>query len=39
MGAFFNDHTHFETYGAQRIAGLVAGAVRRQNLPLAGHLR
>ncbi|MER5576738.1 GDSL-type esterase/lipase family protein [Streptomyces massasporeus] len=40
VGAFFcNDHTHFETYGAQRIAGLVAGDVRRQNLPLAGHLR
>ncbi|MFF5313044.1 GDSL-type esterase/lipase family protein [Streptomyces massasporeus] len=39
VGAFFcNDHTHFETYGAQRIAGLVAGDVRRQNLPLAGHL-
>ncbi|MFJ4520702.1 carbohydrate esterase [Streptomyces sp. NPDC088810] len=39
VGAFScNDHTHFETYGAQRIAGLVAGDVRRQNLPLAGHL-
>ncbi|PPS66996.1 MULTISPECIES: GDSL-type esterase/lipase family protein [Streptomyces] len=40
VGAFFcNDHTHFETYGAQRIAGLVAGDVRRQNLPLAAYLR
>ena len=40
VGAFFcNDHTHFETYGAQRIAGLVADDVRRQNLPLAAHLR
>jgi lysophospholipase L1-like esterase len=40
VGAFFcNDHTHFESYGAQRIAGLVAGDVRRQNLPLAAHLR
>ncbi|MFJ8085255.1 GDSL-type esterase/lipase family protein [Streptomyces sp. NPDC096205] len=40
VGAFFcNDHTHFETYGAQRIAGLVAGDVRRQNLPLATHLK
>lgn len=39
VGAFFcDDHTHFETYGAQRIAGLVAGDVRRQNLPLAAHL-
>ncbi|MFE7902396.1 GDSL-type esterase/lipase family protein [Streptomyces sp. NPDC057424] len=40
VGAFFcNDRTHFETYGAQRIAGLVAGDVRRQNLALAAHLR
>jgi lysophospholipase L1-like esterase len=40
VGAFFcNDHTHFEKYGAQRIAGLVAGDVRRQNLPLAAYLR
>ncbi|WP_037684030.1 GDSL-type esterase/lipase family protein [Streptomyces griseus] len=39
VGAFFcNDHTHFETYGAQRIAGLVAGDVRRQNLSLAAYL-
>ncbi|MET9505831.1 GDSL-type esterase/lipase family protein [Streptomyces sp. NPDC006622] len=40
VGAFFcNDHTHFETYGARRIAGLVAGDVRRQNLPLAAYLK
>ncbi|MGQ4382347.1 SGNH/GDSL hydrolase family protein [Streptomyces sp. SAS_270] len=40
LGTFFcNDHTHFDTYGAQRIAGLVAGDVRRQNLPLAAYLR
>jgi lysophospholipase L1-like esterase len=40
VGAFFcNDRTHFESYGAQRIAGLVAGDVRRQNLPLATYLR
>lgn len=40
VGRFFcNDHTHFETYGAQQIAGLVAGDVRRQNLPLAAYLR
>ncbi|MDX2604973.1 GDSL-type esterase/lipase family protein [Streptomyces caniscabiei] len=40
LGTFFcDDHTHFDTYGAQRIAGLVAGDVRRQNLPLAAYLR
>ncbi|MEW2611309.1 hypothetical protein AB0937_14125 [Streptomyces sp. NPDC047880] len=40
VGAFFcNDHTHFETYGAQRLAGLVAGDVRRQNVPPAAYLR
>lgn len=40
VGAFFcEDHTHFETYGAQRVAGLVAADVRRQNLPLATHLK
>jgi lysophospholipase L1-like esterase len=40
VGAFFcKDRTHFETYGAQRIAGLVAGDVRRQNLPLAAYLK
>jgi lysophospholipase L1-like esterase len=39
LGAFFcNDHTHFETYGAQQIAGLVAGALRSQNIPLAAYL-
>ncbi|MFE7764124.1 SGNH/GDSL hydrolase family protein [Streptomyces sp. NPDC057438] len=40
LGTFFcNDHTHFDTYGAQRVAGLVAGDVRRQNLPLTAYLR
>lgn len=40
VGAFFcNDHTHFETHGAQQVAGLVAGDVRRQGLPLAAYLR
>ncbi|MFD0395080.1 hypothetical protein ACFQ3Z_34260 [Streptomyces nogalater] len=40
VGAFFcDDHTHFETYGAQRVAGLVATDIRRQNLPLATHLK
>jgi len=40
VGAFFcNDHTHFETYGAQQIAKLVAGALRGQNIPLAGYLK
>ncbi|MDX3528850.1 GDSL-type esterase/lipase family protein [Streptomyces sp. ID05-39B] len=39
LGTFFcNDHTHFDTYGAQRVARLVAGDVRRQNLPLAAYL-
>jgi lysophospholipase L1-like esterase len=39
VGQYFcNDHTHFEAYGAQRIAGLVAGALRSQNIPLAGSL-
>lgn len=39
VGQFFcNDHTHFETYGAQQIARLVAGDIRRQNLPLATYL-
>lgn len=40
LGAFFcNDHTHFEAYGAQQIAGLVAGALRSQGIPLASYLR
>ena len=40
LGAFFcNDHTHFETYGAQQIAALVAGALRSQNIPLAAYLK
>jgi lysophospholipase L1-like esterase len=38
LGTFFCNHTHFDTYGAQRVAGLVAGDVRRQNLPLAAYL-
>jgi hypothetical protein len=33
LGAFFcNDHTHFETYGAQQIVVLVAGARRSQGI-------
>jgi lysophospholipase L1-like esterase len=40
VGAFFcNDHTHFETAGAQQIARLVAQALRDQGSPLAGYLR
>jgi lysophospholipase L1-like esterase len=40
VGAFFcNDHTHFETLGAQQIAKLVAGALRSQNIPLAAFLK
>lgn len=39
-GAFFcNDHTHFERAGAQRIAGVVAKAVRDQRIGLAQYLR
>jgi lysophospholipase L1-like esterase len=40
VGAFFcNDHTHFEAYGAQQIAKLVAGALRSQSIPLATYLK
>jgi lysophospholipase L1-like esterase len=40
VGAFFcNDHTHFETYGAQQIAALVANALRTQHIPLAAMLK
>jgi len=40
VGAFFcNDHTHFEAAGARQIAGLVATAIRNQQLPLAAYLR
>jgi hypothetical protein len=36
---FCNDHTHFETYGAQRIARLVADGLRSMAIPLASYLR
>ena len=40
VGAFFcDDHTHFETAGAQQIARLVAQALRDQAIPLAAYLR
>jgi len=40
LGRFFcNDHTHFDTEGARQIAGLVATALREQNIGLAGRLR
>ncbi|MFG1838978.1 cellulose binding domain-containing protein [Micromonospora sp. NPDC049175] len=40
VGAFFcNDHTHFEAAGARQIAGLIATALRAQNIPLSAHLR
>jgi len=40
VGAFFcNDHTHFETAGARQIAGLIATALREQNIGLAAYLR
>ena len=39
VGQFFcNDHTHFEAYGARRIMRLVTGALRTQNIALAGSL-
>ena len=40
VGAFFcDDHTHFDTPGAQQIAGLVAQGVREQKLGLAAYLQ
>jgi len=40
VGAFFcDDHTHFDRPGAERIAGLVAGALAPQNLGLASYLK
>ncbi|MCY1138042.1 GDSL-type esterase/lipase family protein [Actinoplanes sp. Pm04-4] len=40
VGAFFcNDHTHFEAAGARQIAGVIATALREQNLPLAAYLK
>jgi lysophospholipase L1-like esterase len=39
VGAFFcDDHTHFDRPGAVEIAGLVAQALRTQNIPLAAYL-
>jgi lysophospholipase L1-like esterase len=40
LGAFFcNDHTHFETAGAAKIATLVATALRNQGIALASLLK
>lgn len=40
VGAFFcKDHTHFETAGARQIAGIVAKALRTQDVPLASLLK
>ncbi|MEQ0558212.1 GDSL-type esterase/lipase family protein [Amycolatopsis sp. NEAU-NG30] len=40
VGAFFcNDHTHFEAAGADRIARVVAKALRDQKIGLAGYLK
>lgn len=40
VGAFFcNDHTHFEAAGADRIARVVAKAVRDQQIALASYLK
>ena len=39
VGAFFcQDHTHFESAGAEEIARLVAKAISDAKLPLAGYL-
>jgi lysophospholipase L1-like esterase len=39
VGQFFcNDHTHFEAYGARRIARLVTGALTSQGIALASSL-
>lgn len=40
VGTFFcDDHTHFDTPGADQIAGVVAKALRDQNIPLASYLK
>ncbi len=39
VGTFFcDDHTHFDTTGADQIAKLVTGALKSQNIPLAQYL-
>jgi hypothetical protein len=39
-GRFFcDDHTHFEAYGASQVAGVVAKALRDQNIGLAAYLK
>jgi lysophospholipase L1-like esterase len=40
LGKFFcSDHTHFEAAGAAQIAGVVAKALRDQNIGLAAYLK
>jgi lysophospholipase L1-like esterase len=40
VGGFFcNDHTHFEVAGARQIAGVVAKALRDQQIPIAAYLK
>jgi lysophospholipase L1-like esterase len=40
LGRFFcDDHTHFEAYGASQVAGVVAKALRDQNIGLAAYLK
>ncbi|HXS16907.1 MAG TPA: hypothetical protein VN764_06950, partial [Polyangiaceae bacterium] len=40
VGTFFcADHTHFDTAGAEKIAGLVAQALRDQSIGLAAYLK
>ena len=40
VGKFFcDDHTHFEAAGASQVAGVVAQALRDQNIALAAYLK
>lgn len=39
VGKFFCDHTHFEATGAVQIAGVVAKALKDQNIALAAYLK
>jgi hypothetical protein len=40
VGLFFcDDHTHFEAAGAKQIAGVVAQALRDENIGLAAYLK
>jgi lysophospholipase L1-like esterase len=40
VGKFFcDDHTHFEAAGASQVAGVVAQALKDQNIGLAAYLK